>query len=114
MSDFYKFNLTIAHKVHRCYECSGSIQIGEFYHRHCGTWEGEFFTSKNCDDCEHLRADINEDLAQEDKIGFGDLCGDCMENEGADYVRFLKIKMKRGAKLSKSQLNFIKEGGLDE
>jgi hypothetical protein len=109
MSDFYKFNLTKARKVHRCCECFGEIQIGEIYYRHSGTWEGDFYSSKNCDDCEHLRSDLNKELSKEEKITLEMLSESCQESGGFDYIRFLNIKLKRGAKIYQNHLDFMKE-----
>jgi hypothetical protein len=113
MSDFYKVDLTKASKVHLCCECSGEIQINEAYHRHFGVWEGEFFTSKNCDDCELLRDDLNKTLAKEDRLYLGELFEYCSHTEDRYYLRLLRISLKRGAMLSGHQLNLIKEGGAE-
>jgi hypothetical protein len=109
MSDFYQAQTPKARKNHHCCECAGKIKIGEVYFQHCGVWEGDFFTYKNCVDCYHLRAELNEDLDTEDQIGFGELCGILMEDEGVEYVRFLQIKIKKGVLLFPSQLDFIKK-----
>jgi hypothetical protein len=113
MSDFYQSRTPKARKNHRCCECAGKIKIGEVYFRHSGVWEGDFFTYKNCDDCEHLRAELNEELDTEDQIGFGELCGYCMETGGFDYLRCLQIQIKRGVLAAPSPVGFHQEMGTD-
>lgn len=110
MSDFYHGQeVKASRKRHRCDECSGDILIGESYFRHAGVWEGDFFRSKNCQDCEFLRYEYNADLEWEDRAPLGELSGHLSEEGGKLWFDLIKIKIKRSAKLFESEKQFLKE-----
>ena len=71
--EFYNTAETKAKKVHKCYECSAPINIGETYLSCTGKWDGEVNTFKQhllcADACEFIRDNFNGG----DCIGFGDL-----------------------------------------
>lgn len=53
-AEFYSERRTKARKVHRCDECSGSINPGETYRQSSGKWAGDFMTYKMCPLCMEL------------------------------------------------------------
>ena len=75
MPKAYKCVLRKARKTHICYECGGTIVVGEKYHMHSGIWDSAPATYKVCADCQLLRGDIvnDMDLIPSESPCFGDL-----------------------------------------
>ena len=53
--EFYRKEIRIARKAHRCYECGGAILPGEKFECVAGMWEGDFSTFKTCGRCCDIR-----------------------------------------------------------
>ena len=112
MSDFYDGKVRTARKPHKCGECGGVIQPGEVYNLHAGVWEGDFWSIKNCSDCEQLRFDHDDELEYEDKAPFGSLaqyCCDAYTDNGDRKLHcdMLKIQKKRGVSLRFQSEEFL-------
>lgn len=89
-----------ARKPHKCYECRGSIQPGERYHKFTGVWGGEFASFIRCVDCEALAEEANKGRDFDDQITFGGLLEDCAERDGDEQLsRMVGIMAKRGVKI---------------
>lgn len=97
----YTRTLPCARKPHRCCECFGWIEKGEFYERFSGVWDGNPATFKTCGDCNLIRRKIG---VQNEPIAFTSISEFLQESE--DYsselsLEFLRVKVKRGAPISK-------------
>lgn len=55
MPEFCDVMTRKARKVHKCYECRGTINPGDSYERTAGKWDGEFTEFKTCELCAELR-----------------------------------------------------------
>jgi len=96
-----------ARKRHKCCECRGWIEPGEFYERYDGIWDGRADCNKTCLDCVQLRADI---MAAEKChcFVFGNLHEHASEvQEYRD--RYVAIMEKRGVVVHKSWKERIDE-----
>jgi hypothetical protein len=49
-----------ASKEHKCCECYRTIKKGEYYDYVFGVWEGDAMTFKTCEQCDDLRASLEE------------------------------------------------------
>lgn len=54
-SDFGATRTVKARKPHQCEECQRTIDPGERYEKHAGSWEGNFFTWVSCGHCGDAR-----------------------------------------------------------
>lgn len=107
--EVYQLDKPKARKPHQCYECVGTIEPGEVYHRHHGIWD-EPRTFKVCLDCDKLRADIDAGLRYDERTGFGELPEAVIEGRFPRYIeRFIAIKQKRGAKVHESWINRLED-----
>lgn len=95
MPSVYGHKLRRARKPHKCYECGGEILVGESYHYHHGVWNSEGASFKVCLDCEALRAELNENLHNEDRVGFGQIKYDVCEYGHPLADKFNAIVAKR-------------------
>lgn len=92
----YRVLNPVARKQHTCIECEGIIERHELYVKTTGIWDGKAYTFKQCADCVELIKDI----------GFRGAYGS-LRNITYNRVhgaRYLEIKRKRGAQLSKFEL----------
>lgn len=53
--EFYQKRIYKARKEHKCYECVGTITIGETYESVSAKWDGYFGVYKTCHRCLDLR-----------------------------------------------------------
>lgn len=89
-----------ARKLHRCIECTGSIEPGEVYEKFTGLWDGSWDTYRTCAECNTLRGEVNtKSRATEDCVAFGELHQSFWEPEFDDSqrLRFLNNAERRGA-----------------
>ena len=63
---FYKELNIVARKYYVCCECGRKINIGDYYKKSVGKWDGEFRTFKTCVDCVSI---INEFFCDGQKFG---------------------------------------------
>ena len=57
-AEFLTVKKARARKDHVCGECGRAIEIGEWYERAVGKWEGGFNTHKTCTDCLSIRKEF--------------------------------------------------------
>jgi ssDNA-binding Zn-finger/Zn-ribbon topoisomerase 1 len=58
--EFHETTTPKARKPHRCEECGRTIQRGEQYHRASGKFDGVFYSTATCLECEATRKIIHE------------------------------------------------------
>lgn len=51
MGDFCTTRTVTARKTRQCPECHQTIQPGESYTKHAGSWDGDFFSAVQCQPC---------------------------------------------------------------
>lgn len=86
-----------ARKQHRCCECRGVIEPGEFYHIHQGIWDGVPERYKVCVDCEEMREGLNRGAGYEDMVPLEGLIEEAYEREDTNLMeRLIDIRKTRG------------------
>lgn len=60
MTDFATLSRPTARKEHRCYSCSRRIQAGEIYARLTGRWDGHFYSSAVCVQCDTFMSELHD------------------------------------------------------
>jgi hypothetical protein len=97
----YSLDRPTARKEHRCYECHGTIHIGEKYCKHHGIWDHEPAEFKVCNECEELRKRADAEVAhREDMTAFGQLYETVFESRDLALITpYLANCRARGAKI---------------
>jgi hypothetical protein len=87
MPTVYKCDHPVARKAHKCYECHGTIQIGEKYHKHHGIWDGHAADYKVCNECEELRKKADEGISHTEELTpFGGLYETVFESLDSSFI----------------------------
>lgn len=97
----YACDRPIARKEHKCYECSGVIRVGEKYHKHHGVWDGRGADYKVCNECEELRAKMDENVYDNEEVTvFGGLTDSVFDSHApALIVPYIKNRRARGGEI---------------
>lgn len=99
-AEVYNVDNRKARKEHRCVECRGIINVGEFYKYHHGVFDGSGFSDKLCAECHSMQEEINKGRRMDDRICVGELCHEVFDSGEATRInRFMEIMTKRGAKI---------------
>jgi hypothetical protein len=83
-NQFERVEYRKARKVHKCYECRRSIQIGDRYECWTGMFDGRIDRYKTCDDCAKLRDWLNK--RTDCCIAFGELTTELLEADIISHV----------------------------
>jgi len=97
----YNMKVVKARKQHKCCECEGIIETGEYYNIHSGLWVGEWSTYKVCLDCEGIRTEADKDCPMYEGTPFEGLSETVsgFENGSEIIKKFVDVCDKRNGKV---------------
>lgn len=94
--DFYSERRVRARKQHKCCETGRVIEVGEFYWRCVGSWEGEFGSFAQSEAAYHYARYANSIDPDSSCIGFGGIYESFVADSFDDEVLEEWEKVKRG------------------